>query len=178
MEHTRDSPEVNVFRTLSSFFFVENPFTGVVRLDILEKWVCKLTRTIHKQTRSSSKMVHRITCTRMCPILRISCSLVHGWGGRAVPIPPCSVDLTLMEFILWGIFKNHVYQSQSPNHLRKLKDRITIATVTVIPDIEECVITSGLSAASCNRTTPIKLQVITFAACHNSKLSEDLKVWS
>jgi hypothetical protein len=56
--------------------------------------------------------------------------------GRGGPIswPPRSPDPTPMDFFLWGYVKNCVY-GEKIRDLQHLRDRITIATETVTPDI-------------------------------------------
>jgi hypothetical protein len=54
------------------------------------------------------------------------------WIGRGGPItwPPCSPDLTPLNFLLWGYVKDKVY-SQRVNRLDGLKGRMTAPTANV-----------------------------------------------
>ncbi len=45
------------------------------------------------------------------------------FGERIVKWPPCSPDLSLLDYFLWGYFKNTVYKSE-PTTLEQLKNKI------------------------------------------------------
>jgi hypothetical protein len=61
--------------------------------------------------------------------------MVRRWIGRGGPIalPPRSLDLTPLDFFLWGYVKNIVYKVKI-NYLQRLKARIMDAVSTVTPN--------------------------------------------
>jgi hypothetical protein len=55
---------------------------------------------------------------------------------RPIPWPPRSPDITLLDFFLWGYFKDIVYKT-SVTSLDELKLRIVAAIETVTPQMLE-----------------------------------------
>jgi hypothetical protein len=53
------------------------------------------------------------------------------WTGRAAQIasPPCSLDLTLLDFFLWGFVKDRVFVPPLPANVAELRTQITVADV-------------------------------------------------
>jgi hypothetical protein len=59
------------------------------------------------------------------------------WIGPAEPIawPPRSLDLTPLDFFLWGFIKDRVFIAPLPANVAKLRTRITAAVVEVMPEL-------------------------------------------
>jgi hypothetical protein len=59
------------------------------------------------------------------------------WIGRAAPIawPPCSPDLTPLDFVFWGFVKDRVYVPPLPANVAELRTRITAAVAEVTPEM-------------------------------------------
>ncbi|GBM07241.1 hypothetical protein AVEN_25495-1 [Araneus ventricosus] len=58
------------------------------------------------------------------------------WIGRGavMALPPRSLDITPLDFYLWGYVKQHVY-SEHINDINHLKQRITDVIHSVTPDV-------------------------------------------
>jgi hypothetical protein len=59
------------------------------------------------------------------------------WFGRAAPIAwrPCSKDLTLLDFFLWGFVKDRAFVPSSPVNVVELETRVIAAVAEVTPEM-------------------------------------------
>ncbi|PNF27089.1 hypothetical protein B7P43_G08552 [Cryptotermes secundus] len=110
LEHVRDSPNVNVFCTLSKervygpFFFMETTITGIAYLDMLQEFLIpQLDEDVQEGRIHFQQDVappHYLGEVR-----EYFNTLFPGrWIGGGAPIawPPRSPDLTPLDFFLWG----------------------------------------------------------------------------
>ena len=59
------------------------------------------------------------------------------WIGRTAPIawPPHSLDLTPLDFFLWGFVKDRVFVPPLPANFVELQTRITASVAEVMPEM-------------------------------------------
>ncbi|KAJ8871599.1 hypothetical protein PR048_027926 [Dryococelus australis] len=120
LEHVRDSLKVNVFCAISNktvygpFFFVERTVSGRTYLDMQQL-----------EADSRDFIFQQGGARHISAILD---EALLRW-------PPLSPDLMLCNFVLCGYVKNQVYGPPLPQNLDDLGLRITIAVLTVTPDM-------------------------------------------
>jgi len=68
----------------------------------------------------------------------LDATLRNRWTGRVGPTPwsPRSLDITPLDFFLWGYVKDKVFSTPVPD-ITNLKARITDAFATITEDILE-----------------------------------------
>jgi len=142
LEHVRDSPKVNVFCALSKervygpFFFMETTITGIVYLDMLQEFLIPQLDEDDQEGRihfqQDGAPPHYLGEVREYLNTRFP-----GRGiGRAAPIawPPRSLDLTPLDFFLWGFVKDQVFVPPLPANV-ELRTQITATVAKVTPEM-------------------------------------------
>ena len=123
------------------WFFFERNLTGDVYLQMLQNWpIDEHSAKEHKDfiyQQDGAPPHWKLTVQDY-----LNDKLPKRWiwhaGGKdnaMLKWPPCSPDLTLCDFFLWGYVKSLVYIPSLPANVNKLKQRITIALKTVTPDM-------------------------------------------
>jgi hypothetical protein len=141
-EHIRDSPKLNVWcgpmkdMIIGPFFFMEPNVTATPYLDMLEQYA--FPQTAHKQPnilfQQDGAPPHWSNIVRTA----LKNSFPNRWIGRGGPIarPPCSPDITPLDFFFWGYVKDIVYSARVPD-INNLRASIVEAIATITPDMLE-----------------------------------------
>ncbi|KFM76483.1 hypothetical protein X975_20837, partial [Stegodyphus mimosarum] len=139
-EGQRDSPEVNVWcermqdRVTGPFFFTEKTVSSVVYLDMLANFVFPQLEELRPRVflQQDAAPPHRGTIVRSS----LNDQFTGRWIGRGGPIPrpPRSLDITPLDFFLWGFVKDNVYRRRGSN-MDDLKARMTTAIASVDADM-------------------------------------------
>jgi hypothetical protein len=136
----RDSPKVNVWCALKHdgvigpFFFAEQTATSHSYLDMLQLYaVPQLEQEGAEVIFQHDGAPSHYSATVHEFLDAIFPQLWIGRGGW-LPWPPCSPDLTPLDFYFWGYVKQYVY-SVRINNIEHLKARITEAVHSVTPDV-------------------------------------------
>jgi len=143
LEHVRDSPKVNVFCALSKervygpIFFMESTITGIVYLDMLQEFLIPQLDEDDQEGRihfqQDGAPPHYLGKVREY----LNTRFPGRWIGRAAPIawPPCSPDLTPLDFYLCGFVKDRLFVPPLPANVVELRARNTAAVAKVTPEM-------------------------------------------
>lgn len=146
VEHTRDSPKVNVFCAVSQdkvygpFFFEGSTVTGNDYLEMLQNWLFPSLQA------DSNHFIFQQDGAPPHWHLRVRAFLneqvPHRWIGRKgnrdlalCAWPARSPDFSVCDFFLWGYVKDHVFVPPLPTNLDDLKARISAAVRTIDGDM-------------------------------------------
>lgn len=139
-EHVRDSPKVNVWcglmhsRIIGPFFFAESTVTANVYLDMLEQFATPQLQDLQPDVifQQDGAPPHWGINVRNF----LDTTFPGRWIGRDGPTCwlPRSLDITSLDFFLWGYVKDKVYAT-SIEDLDTLKQRISEVIASVTPDM-------------------------------------------
>lgn len=147
-EHVRDSPKVTVWCAVTSngvidpYFFENSIVNQETYRNMLQDWFLyelSLQYRLHGYFQQDGAPCHTAHSVR--DVLKEH--FPNRWISRFGPIPwpAYSPDLTPLDFWLWGMLKDRVYQTQVPN-LEILKHRIRAVIRTISPMLCERAIQS------------------------------------
>ena len=146
VEHTRDSPKVNVFCAVSQdkvygpFFFEGRTVTGRSYLEMLQVWLFPLLNADSDDFifQQDGAPPHWHLNVRAFLNENVPDRWIGRIGDRDAALcawPARSPDLTVCDFFLWGCIKDRVYVPPLPTNLEELKHRIAAAISQVTRDM-------------------------------------------
>jgi hypothetical protein len=138
LEHVRDSPKVNVFCALSKERCMIPSSSWRRSLPVSCIWTCSNKFLIPQLDEDFQEgRIHFQQDGAPPHYEYLSTRFPGRWIGRAAPIawPPRSLDLTPMDFFLWGFVKDRVFVPPLLANVVELRTRITAAVTEMTPEI-------------------------------------------
>ena len=117
-EFEQDFPKLNVWcgimhdKIISPFFFTERSIIAQIYLDVLTEYVSPQLEQYQPQVIFQQDGAPPHWGLKVCQFLNET--FPDRWTGcdGPIPWPPCSPDITPLDFFLWGYIKDIVYQTK------------------------------------------------------------------